>query len=250
VANGLSLRVESRRSRSAIARAISSTSPPDSATRRRARTSGLAVRKTFKVASGNTTVPMSRPSTTPPPRDSTHSRCALRSIDRTPLNAATWLTAALIRWVRISAVTSAPSTTTRPGESSIRVFYARAATSPSLRVSTPSRNAANVTARYIAPVSRYGTPRRSARSWAMVDLPAPAGPSIATTRIGTLTSSCPVGDPRRIRQRSARRPRRDRGIGECSTPLHTCTPSARRRRFGRRCPRLRDVLSRDTCATC
>jgi hypothetical protein len=39
--------------------------------------------------------------------------------------------------------------------------------------------ASKATARYIAPVSRYGIPRRRASREATVDLPAPAGPSMA-----------------------------------------------------------------------
>ncbi len=65
--SGLSARVESFRSRSMIDASTSSTSPPISATRRSARTRGDAVMYSFSAASGNTTEPMSRPSTTPPP---------------------------------------------------------------------------------------------------------------------------------------------------------------------------------------
>ena len=41
--------------------------------------------------------------------------------------------------------------------------------------------AASPTQRYIAPVSRYVKPSRSATPRATVDLPAPAGPSMAMT---------------------------------------------------------------------
>jgi hypothetical protein len=41
--------------------------------------------------------------------------------------------------------------------------------------------AANVTPRYIAPVSRYSSPSRVANNRATVDFPDPAGPSIAIT---------------------------------------------------------------------
>ena len=54
----------------------SRTSVPSSAARRRARSSGEAVRKTFTAASGATTVPMSRPSATQSPSASS-SRCFL-----------------------------------------------------------------------------------------------------------------------------------------------------------------------------
>jgi hypothetical protein len=50
--------------------------------------------------------------------------------------------------------------------------------------SSPARTASSPTARYIAPVSRYGMPSRAAKVRATVDLPAPAGPSIAMTRAG------------------------------------------------------------------
>ena len=51
-----------------------------------------------------------------------------------------------------------------------------------------ARSAARVTARYIAPVSRSRQPSRSASSRATVLLPAPAGPSIVTTRrLGSTT---------------------------------------------------------------
>ena len=53
--SGPSARLMSRRSRSAIDAATSSTSPPSSATRRSARTRGDAVRYSFSAASGNTT---------------------------------------------------------------------------------------------------------------------------------------------------------------------------------------------------
>ena len=50
--------------------------PPRRAGRRAARTSGRAVRNTLVAASGKTTVPMSRPSTTAsPPCSTTHARC-------------------------------------------------------------------------------------------------------------------------------------------------------------------------------
>src|SRR3546814_15118984 len=47
--------------------------------------------------------------------------------------------------------------------------------------SMPRRRAANVTPRYMAPVSRYSRPRRAASARATVDLPDPAGPSMAMT---------------------------------------------------------------------
>src|SRR4051794_37379912 len=56
---------------------------------------------------------------------------------------------------------------------------------------------ASATARYIAPVSRYVKPRRSATARATVDLPVPAGPSMAMTILGSEIRS--VGVRRRLR---------------------------------------------------
>src|SRR4051794_12959365 len=47
--------------------------------------------------------------------------------------------------------------------------------------STPASRTAQVTARYIAPVSRYTPSRAVARRRETVDLPDPEGPSTATT---------------------------------------------------------------------
>ena len=76
--------------------------------------------------------------------------------------------------MRMSSVTSRPSSSTR-SPTSIRTPSAIAAASSS----RPA--AASATARYIAPVSRYVNPSRSATARATVDLPAPAGPSMAIT---------------------------------------------------------------------
>ena len=54
--------------------------------------------------------------------------------------------------------------------------------------STPRRSTANATARYMAPVSRYSRPNRSANAWATVVLPEPAGPSMAITDTAALPS--------------------------------------------------------------
>ena len=70
---------------------------------------------------------------------------------------------------------------TRPSSSNVTGL--RRASSPSGSPSAsgmPSRIASHVSARYIAPVSRYRKPSRSASLRATVLLPAPAGPSIAT----------------------------------------------------------------------
>ena len=136
----------------------SSTSPPISATRRSARTRADAVMKSLRSASGNTTEPMSRPSTTPPPCSATQARWRCTSAARTPLFAATALTAPVTSRPRISAVASTPSTITvvAPSTSatSSSTVVATSATPPVSWGSTPRRSTANVTARYIAPVSR------------------------------------------------------------------------------------------------
>src|SRR5947199_10428248 len=63
--------------------------------------------------------------------------------------------------------------------------------------SAPSfrRNAANATARYIAPVSRNAKPSRSAKRRAMLLFPAPAGPSMATIIGGGQCSGFGVQSP-------------------------------------------------------
>ena len=143
------------------------------AARRRARSSGEAVRKTLTAASGATTEPMSRPSATQSP--CSMMACCLRtSAARTLGSAATRDAPADTSGVRIASVTSSPSSRTRSPTS----IATAAATSPAGR---PLRPAASATARYIAPVSRYVNPSRSATARATVDLPAPAGPSMAIT---------------------------------------------------------------------
>ena len=81
-------RLASRRSRSAGLAQDVLESPPVWAARRRARSSGEAVRKTFTAASGATTEPMSRPSATQSP-SRTISCCRRTSASRTPGSAAT-----------------------------------------------------------------------------------------------------------------------------------------------------------------
>ena len=76
--------------------------------------------------------------------------------------------------LRIASVTSVPSRRTR-SPSSIFTSRARSAALPGLACSE------SATARYIAPESRYEKPSSRASSRATVLLPAPAGPSIATT---------------------------------------------------------------------
>ena len=78
--------------------------------------------------------------------------------------------------MRIASVTSRPSTFTRSPTSIAIASATRAG-------SSPRSSAASATARYIAPVSRYVNPSRSATARATLDLPAPAGPSMAMTMI-------------------------------------------------------------------
>ena len=76
--------------------------------RRRARSSADAVRKIFTSASGSTTVPMSRPSTTTVTDPSASSRCRSTSRVRTSGTADTAETAFVTASPRISAETSSP----------------------------------------------------------------------------------------------------------------------------------------------
>ena len=87
---------------------------------------------------------------------------------------------------RICAVTSTPliktinlpSFAAKPNS----LFFRTPISSSSLFISTPACIAANVTARYIAPVSRKLAPSLSANSRATVLLPLAAGPSIVTIK--------------------------------------------------------------------
>ena len=116
-ASGECSRLASCASRSAWSRWTVSTSPPSSSARRRARSSGSAVRKTLTGASGATTVPMSRPSATQSPFASS-SRCLRASAARTRGLVATREAASLTSGARIASVTSSPSTRTRSSSSS------------------------------------------------------------------------------------------------------------------------------------
>jgi hypothetical protein len=93
---------------------------------------------------------------------------------RTPMSALTCEAASETARVRIASETSRPSSRTR-SPSSIAIVSAIRAGSP------PRSIRASATQRYIAPVSRYVKPSRSAAARATLDLPAPAGPSIAMT---------------------------------------------------------------------
>ena len=97
---------------------------------------------------------------------------------RTAGLAATADTAALTSGPRMASVMSVPSATTRSptSRSSVRATPATASVSA---VSIPRRSTAQATERYMAPVSRRLTPSRAARARDSVDLPDPAGPSMA-----------------------------------------------------------------------
>src|SRR6185312_16521431 len=72
---------------------------------------------------------------------------------------------------------------------------------------TVRSSAASATVRYRAPESRYVKPSASATPLATLDLPAPAGPSIATTVIATAVLRRPQSPGRRRRPPPCRPPR-------------------------------------------
>ena len=120
---------------------------------------GSAVRKIFRSASGATTVPMSRPSTTIPPSPIS-SRCrADHQRPRPAGTALTALTAAVTGSVRISrddvdAVAGDGRARRGRCPSSTEPSRRRAATASRSSMASRERSIAQVTARYIAPVSR------------------------------------------------------------------------------------------------
>src|SRR5262249_49200651 len=147
---------------SRVTAGVAAGSADRSALRRAARASSLAVRNTFTTACGATTVPMSRPSATiPSPAAQARARmpccCAIRCA-RTSGTDATALTALDTSRLRISPVTSVPSTVTAGRAGSVvtsitgrRACPATVAGSPTSR---PWLISHQVSARYIAPVSR------------------------------------------------------------------------------------------------
>ena len=180
-------------------RAAASTTLPAasrSAARRARRASSLAVTSRRTCACGAMTVVTSRPSATIPappekeeasPRDSAWmiSRWRRASSARTDRLVATVETTCEICGSRIAWLMSTPSHTTvgacgsRPISRGI-VSTAAVTASGSAR-STPLRSHHQAAARYMAPVSRYASPRWAATRLETVDLPDPLGPSIATT---------------------------------------------------------------------
>src|SRR3954452_15853055 len=123
---------------------------------------------------------MSRPSATQSPLF-TRLRCFTTSAARTRGSVAILEAASETSGVRISSVTSRPSSFTRL-PTSMSTSRARSPASPGL--STSDR----ATARYMAPESRYEKPTFSASARATLLLPAPAGPSMATTMRGSLSA--------------------------------------------------------------
>src|SRR5947208_14277471 len=134
---------------------------------------------------------MSRPSTTPPPCTSIHSRWAATSRVRTSGTAATTDTAADTSAVRMASLTSRPPTRTG-GPTSRSSPCATPMTAGASAGSIPASSTAQVRARYRAPVPGAGRPSASATARATVDLPEPAGPSTATTGFfGIVTGASP-----------------------------------------------------------
>ena len=110
--------------------------------RRRARSSSLAVRNTFTGASGNTTVPMSRPSTTPPPCSLDPRPLAGDELRRAPRDGPRRSTPrAVTSGPRISALTSRPSSRTTLASSSIVAARGRAGAARRRRRGRPRRRA-------------------------------------------------------------------------------------------------------------
>ncbi len=95
-------------------------------------------------------------------------------------------------WLRIMPVTSSPSSRTRlpssPGSRQIEVCAASLSRPALSSKGSAARSAFRAKARYIAPVSRFSSPKCWASSRATVLLPAPDGPSMATMifRAGSL----------------------------------------------------------------
>ena len=99
-------------------------------------------------------------------------------------------TAAVTPWLRISISTGIPSSRIDGCSGSVPLVRlasaATLATAPASFGSTPACSTAHVTARFMAPVSRYRASRAAASRRDTVDLPEPDGPSTATTHRSTL----------------------------------------------------------------
>src|SRR5512134_557866 len=208
--NGECSRVLSWMSRRRTSRSTSSNdfsaAVPHSRKRRSARTAAWASRKNLASASGNTTVPVSRPSSTRPPRSPIF-RCRYTIASRTCRCAETSDAPMLISGVRIESPTSAPLSRIRNSSPSPRRnSRGRSAHSLPSRAPSdhwiPSVRAARAQARYIAPVSRRRSDARCASLRETVVLPAPEGPSIVT--IGRSLTRAPIRAARRTPERKCR----------------------------------------------
>src|SRR3954470_12961025 len=131
---------------------------------------------------------MSRPSPTQSPCFSI-SRCLATRAALTPGSEAILEACSDTSRLRIASVTSRPSRSTR-SPSSMVTSRARSGAAPSFSSSE------RATARYIAPESRYEKPSSRASLRATVLLPAPAGPSMATTMARSLAGAASGGQLR------------------------------------------------------
>src|SRR5438270_506237 len=122
---------------------------------------------------------MSRPSTTIRSAVAMISRCCATRTRRTAGTAATADTAPVTSGPRISRSTATASSRVVGFSGSVpmtmRASIATLATASASDGSTPACSTARVTARYMAPVSRYRAPRAAASRRDTVDLPAPDG---------------------------------------------------------------------------
>src|SRR5262245_26904676 len=141
---------------------------------------------------------MSRPSTTMPGPARNAAmiwRCRATRWTRTPGTAETAETEAVTSAPRIGASTLMPSSMVCGAAGSVAscrsastaIFVTVSASAGS----TSACSTARVTARYIAPVSRYRAPSAMANRRDTVDLPDPDGPSTATTTPAALTVTLP-----------------------------------------------------------
>ena len=177
---------ESARSRAATA----SLPAPGCWARRCSRTSGEAVSNILTSAPGATTVVISRPSATIPRPEAWAAWmiCRWRAIicSRTPGTALTWLTALFTSSPCRNRVTSRPSIKIRgawaTASTCIGIVVASAVSAAGSFRSACFCRAYQVRARYMAPVFKKLVPSSAADRRAMVDLPAPLGPSMAITK--------------------------------------------------------------------
>ena len=85
----------------------------------------------------------------------------------------------------MASETSSPLTVMTGPDGSVPLTITQSAIrSAACCADSPFRNAHQVTARYMAPVSRYSYPRRCATPLDTLDFPDPEGPSTATMTAG------------------------------------------------------------------